>query len=236
MSYCCWVSCRLAEADIPAKLRPGSSSKDQAAAAAAAPHKPYSHPGPRDFSTAADALPAAGGAAGQEHHPPQHSHPHDPMSHGPPGFSQHSAAHASAHHSPYAGPFNPADAQQAAAYMAAAAAATMRPASGAGGHGHHMSGGEPYPQQQQQQQPPQLGSPGLPEAAPAPKTDPVELSLLTKYLQVVRQTQVRGCTCGSQGALCQQAACRGTWATLWLLQVWDMVAASTPGAALRDGW
>jgi hypothetical protein len=29
----------------------------------------------------------------------------------------------------------------------------------------------------------------LPEAAPAPKTDPVELSLLARYLAVVRQTQ-----------------------------------------------
>jgi hypothetical protein len=45
-------------------------------------------------------------------------------------------------------------------------------------------------QQQQQQGPPQLGSPGLPEAAPALKTDPVELSLLTRYLQIVRHTQV----------------------------------------------
>jgi hypothetical protein len=45
--------------------------------------------------------------------------------------------------------------------------------------------------QQQQQGPPQLGSPGLPEAAPALKTDPVELSLLTRYLQIVRHTQVR---------------------------------------------
>lgn len=41
-------------------------------------------------------------------------------------------------------------------------------------------------QQQHYQQQQQLL---LPEAAPAPKTDPVELSLLASYLEVVRQTQ-----------------------------------------------
>lgn len=52
-----------------------------------------------------------------------------------------------------------------------------------------------HEQQQAQPHHPLVGSPSLPEAAPAPKTDPVELSLLSKYLAVVRQTQVRvyGC-------------------------------------------
>jgi hypothetical protein len=105
------------------------------------------------------------------------------------------------HGNPYAASFPQADsntAQQAAAFMAATAAANMRAAQGAsGGYGqpgsnepaHHQQ--QQQNQQQQQQGPPQLGSPGLPEAAPALKTDPVELSLLTKYLQIVRQTQVR---------------------------------------------
>jgi hypothetical protein len=77
--------------------------------------------------------------------------------------------------------------------MAAAAAANMRAAAGAGGGGHPSDIHQQHYQQQQQQQqgPPQLGSPGLPEAAPSTKTDPVELSLLTTYLRVVRQTQVR---------------------------------------------
>jgi hypothetical protein len=74
--------------------------------------------------------------------------------------------------------------------MAAAAAANMRAAAGGNGGGHPSELHQQHYQQQQQQGPPQLGSPGLPEAAPSTKTDPVELSLLTTYLRVVRQTQV----------------------------------------------
>ena len=128
---------------------------------------------------------------GEHYH--QHSNPHD-AAHGPAGYSQQGNSHP-AHHSPYTNPYHPADAQQAAAYMAAAAAANMRAAAGAGGEGHpsdiHQQHYQQQQQQQQQQGPPQLGSPGLPEAAPSTKTDPVELSLLTTYLRVVRQTQVR---------------------------------------------
>ena len=78
------------------------------------------------------------------------------------------------------------DAANALMAAAAATAAGMLPgnaaAAGGGGYGgHHPVGSDALQQQQQQHQAlPVLGSPGLPEAAPAPKTDPVELSLLTK--------------------------------------------------------
>lgn len=172
------------EADIPARHHP-ASSKDQAAAGASKGSRPSELQHLQaDPSTAAAGQPQSFESSFAQQHragPPMTSAPHG---------------------NNYAPSFPQADnhtAQQAAAFMAATAAANMRAAQGAAVGGAYGQPGSNEPvqyhqqhqQQQQQQGPPQLGSPGLPEAAPALKTDPVELSLLIKYLQIVRQTQVR---------------------------------------------
>jgi hypothetical protein len=204
LTLCAGLSCRPSETDIPVRHLPGSR-RDQVSAAdpsLGAP-KALSHPQdtPPDLSRAAA---DASAAAGESY--PQHSSMQGPrgLYPAPPqGYSHPVAPPASAAYPSYPNPYGshtPADAQaaeQAAAFMAAAAAANMRSAQGAAAGSY--SSQEPMQQQQHHQQqqaqgPPQLGSPGLPEAAPALKTDPVELSLLTKYLQIVRQTQVSwGC-------------------------------------------
>jgi hypothetical protein len=206
LTLCAGRSCRRSETDIPVRQLPGSS-KDQAPAADAslvAP-KALSHPQdtPLNLSSAAADVAAAAGESCSQHSSMQsqqglHSGP--PSGHSHPGAPPASAAYPS-YPNPY-GSFSPAEAQaaeQAAAFMAAAAAATMRSAQDAASgsyssqepmHQQHQQHQLHHQQQQQSEGPPQLGSPGLPEAAPALKTDPVELSLLTKYLQIVRQTQV----------------------------------------------
>lgn len=75
-----------------------------------------------------------------------------------------------------------------------------------------------HQQYQQQQQP-------LPEDAPAPKTDPVELSLLASYLEVVRQTQ------GDAAAAEAMAASGADAATLG-----NAISSSPSHAAAEASW
>lgn len=126
-----------------------------------------------------------------------HAPPQAPASFGPDAPASLAAYPAFNNHS--YGQYHPAGPDTPAGLLAAATAGVMpqhgttgHPAGNAGRYApeDHLQHSMQHPmQQQQQQQAPVLGSPTLPEAAPAPKTDPVELSLLTKYLEVVRQTQ-----------------------------------------------
>ncbi|WIA13867.1 hypothetical protein OEZ85_002439 [Tetradesmus obliquus] len=94
----------------------------------------------------------------------------DTSSHHPPALDQNNNAHAPA---------------------AAAVNGVIPHPAGPGASSSDGAGAAARAQQQQQQQGvlyDAQGSP-LPEAAPTAKTDPVELSLLASYLQIVRQTQ-----------------------------------------------
>lgn len=184
---------------IPYPANPGTSSTDGAAASARPLRAPPGYPqdGSGSSNQGRNAGPAVviGGPPSYRHSTGSSSFPMTQQQQQPSsGYSTeppHLPTHTQAAYN-----------NQQQQYLQQAAAAGLRaahpsypyptpPGSAAAGHAADYGMQTPTGAQQQQQQGvlyDEQGSP-LPEAAPTVKTDPVELSLLASYLQIVRQTQ-----------------------------------------------